>query len=392
MKSNSLKILAIVPCPQCFGLQNLTLAFFGRMPPWVQSHFLNTRWTDGEFDRRLDALGIPHSSTWLGMFSRKLDRVNLGMTVECLVKLPIAWRDFLRIYRSFRPDIVYLANYHEVVLLWPLLLWVRHKVICHMHDPPPEIAFQKVSFFFWRRAVGRFVFISMDVQARTARLGSLRSTDTVIYNGVDVAPLHLPRQRSKRFCNMFGWPEESVIFGITGQLIPTKGHEEFLEAACLAHGSNKKTKFVIGGRVSNDEFTLQLQRLIADREMGDSIGFSGWLPRATEFYEGIDVLVVASRHDEGFGLVLAEAAERGVPAISVFSGGAVEVVVDGKTGMMVKKRDSQSLARAMTLLASDEALRGQMGQRARARVVQEFDLTVQSNRFVKLINQSVRSG
>ena len=392
MKNKSLKILAIVPCPQCFGLQNLTLAFFGLMPPWVQAYFLNTRWTDGEFDRRLDALGIPHSSTWLGMISRKLDRVNLGMTIECLVKLPIAWRDFLRIYRSFRPDVVYLANYHEVIFLWPLLLWVRHKVICHMHDPPPDVTFQKASFFVWRRAVSRFVFISMDVRERMARLGSLRSTDTVIYNGVDVSPLHLPRQRSKRFCNVFGWPEELVIFGITGQLIPTKGHEDFLEAAYLAHGSNKNTKFVIGGRVSDDQFALQLRRLIADRGMSDWIRFSGWLPRAIEFYEGIDILIVASHHDEGFGLVLAEAAERGVPAITVFTGGAVEVVVDGKTGMVVKKRDPQSLARAMTLLAADEALRGQMGQQARARVVQEFDLAVQSDRFVDLIDQSVRSG
>src|SRR5437016_5488733 len=56
--SRTLKVLAIVPCPVCFGLQNLTLDFFGNLPTWVQSHFLNTRWSDGEFARRLDALGI----------------------------------------------------------------------------------------------------------------------------------------------------------------------------------------------------------------------------------------------------------------------------------------------------------------------------------------------
>ena len=158
-------------------------------------------------------------------------------------------------------------------------------------------------------------------------------------------------------------------------------------------GLATNTKFVTGGRVSDDQFALQLRRLIADRGMSDWIRFSGWLPLAIEFYEGIDVLIVASHHDEGFGLVLAEAAERGVPAITiVYLEEAVEVVVDGKTGMVVKKRDPQSLARAMTILAADETLRGQMGQQARARVVQEFDLAVQSDRFVDLINQSVRSG
>lgn len=204
-EGKQLRVLAIVPAPQCFGLQNLTLSFFSRVPFWVQSHFLNTRWTNGEFDRRLDALGIAHSSTWLGMFSRKLDRSNLAMTVECLLKLPIAYRDFLQLYRSFRPDVIYLANYHEVILLAPLLFWFRRKVVCHMHDPPPAIAFQKFSFFIWRRVVGRFLFISRDVRMRTARLGSLRAGDLVVHNGVEIAPLRLPRCRSSRFCEMFGW-------------------------------------------------------------------------------------------------------------------------------------------------------------------------------------------
>lgn len=387
-KSKTLKVLAIVPCPSCFGLQNLTLAFFGQMPFWVQSYFINTRWTDGEFDRRLDALGIPHSSTWLGMFSRKVDRRNLAMTLECILKLPIAWYDILRIYKSFRPDLIYLANYHEAILLWPLLLWIRCKVICHMHDPPPLITFQKLMFLFWRQVISRFLFISKDVRMRMARLGSLRSIDAVIYNGVEVAPLHLPRRRSNRFCEMFGWSERSVIFGITGQLIPSKGQEEFVEAACLAYLSNERTKFVIGGR-GPDQFVRQLQKLVVDRGMSELIGFSDWLPKPIDFYEAIDVLVVASRHEEGFGLVLAEAAERGVPAIATLSGGAVEVLLDNKTGILVKKNDVKSLANAMVRFAGDEALRLQMGRQARGRVKCEFNLGLQADLFTDLLYKTV---
>jgi hypothetical protein len=139
--AKTMRVLAIAPSPCCFGLQNLTLTFFGHVPGWVRPHFLTTRWTDGEFDRRLDALGIPHTSTWIGMFSRKLDWVNLRMTVHCLVKLPIAWLQFLRLYFSFNPNIIYLANHHEILLFWPLLIWIRRRVVCHMHDPPPAILF-----------------------------------------------------------------------------------------------------------------------------------------------------------------------------------------------------------------------------------------------------------
>ena len=379
-----------MPCPRCFGLQNLTLAFFGALPSWIQSHFLNTRWTDGEFDRRLDALSIPHSSTWLGMISRKLDRVNLRMTIECLLKLPVAWWDFVRIYRSFQPDIIYFASHHEVILLWPLLVWIRHKVICHVHDPPPGIVFQKVSFFIWRRAISRFFFVSENVRVRMARLGPLHATDVVVYNGVEVAPLNMPRRRSNRFCTTFDWSEDSVILGMTGQLIPSKGQEEFIKAAYLAYESNKKVRFVIGGSGS-EQFILELKHLISEQGMNDIMKFSGWLPHAIDFYEGLDVIVLASRHEEGFGLVLAEAAERGLPAIATLSGGAVEVIVDGKTGILVSKQDSQSLGHAMMVLAADEALRNRMGERARDRVTKEFNLIVQSNRFANLLKQSVSS-
>jgi glycosyltransferase involved in cell wall biosynthesis len=368
----------------------LTLAFFGALPSWIQSHFLNTRWTDGEFDRRLDALSIPHSSTWLGMISRKLDRVNLRMTIECLLKLPVAWWDFVRIYRSFQPDVIYLASHHQVILLWPLLVWVRHKVICHVHDPPPAIVFQKVSFFIWRRAISRFFFVSKNVRVRMARLGPLHATDVVVYNGIEVAPLHLPRRRNNRFCKMFNWSQDSVILGMTGQLIPSKGHEEFIKAACLAYESNKKIKFVIGGSGS-EQFILELKRLIYERGMSDIIKFSGWLPHAIDFYEGLDIIVLASRHEEGFGLVLAEAAERGLPAIATLSGGTVEVIVDGETGILISKQDYQSLGSAMMVLAADGELRNRMGERARDRVIKEFNLIVQSNRFANLLTGSVSS-
>jgi glycosyltransferase involved in cell wall biosynthesis len=379
-----LRVLAIVPSPQCFGLQNLTLAFFGYVPGWVRPHFLTTRWTDGEFDRRLDALGISRTSTWMGMFSRKLDWVNLRMTLHCLVKLPLAWLRFLRLYFSFHPDIVYLANYHEILLFWPLLLWIRCRIVCHMHDPPPAVPFQRSTFFIWRRAVDRFVFISNNVRQRTAELGRLGSNDAVIHNGIVVQHLTVPRIRTERFSEMFAWPGNSLIFGTTGQLAMDKGQVDFIEAAALACRSHSGMRFVIGGRGPTG-YVEQLKKLIADRGLENHVGLSGWLPYAADFYEGIDVLVLASRHEEGFGLVLAEAGERGLPTISTSSGGAVEVLQDGVTGILVDRRNPQALAQAMVRLGADTALRQRMGQRAREHVTEEFDLKKQAQRFAEFL-------
>jgi len=378
------KILAVVPTGFCFGLQNAELALFSRLRSTMQCHFLITRWTDGEFTRRLDVLAIAHSSTWLGMFSRKLDWANLKMTLECLIRLPVAWWDFIRLYRSFRPHVVYLANHHELILLWPLLIWLRPKVVCHMHDPPPPILFQRYSFFVWRRAVARFLFISESARARLAQLGHLRPADIVIYNGVEVKPLALPRRRDGRFCELFGWSAEAIIFGISGQINPQKGHEDFIAAAAMAHRSNPMMRFVIGGR-GTEQSLAPLGQLIADHGLDEIVGFCGWLPESDLFYEAIDVFVLASRHEEGFGLVVAEASERAIPVIATRSGGAIEILVDGETGMLVAKQNPVMMADAMNRLAASAALRAEIGKRGRDRIKSAFDLTVQAEKFATVV-------
>jgi glycosyltransferase involved in cell wall biosynthesis len=382
-EDGSLKILGIVPSGYCFGLQNLTLDFFARLPPAVTSYFLTTRWTDGEFGRRLDGLRVPYSSTWLGMFSRNLDRRNLKMTVACLLKLPVAWWDFLRLYQFFRPDVIYLANYHEVILLWPLLFWLRQRVVCHMHDPPPAVAFQRVSFFVWRSAVGRFVCVSESVRERLARLGPLSGADAVIHNGVAIRELDLPRRRASHLRERFNWPEGAVIFGITGQVSPAKGHTDFVEAAALAARDNPDLRFVVGGK--SNEFLERLKDKVKDLGLNDSFGFCGWLPSASDFYQAIDVLVMPSRQEEGFGLVVAEAGERGIPVIATRTGVAAEVVIDGETGLLVAKQDPAALGSSMALLGNNSHLRNMMGARGRERVCRMFERDKQVEKFFRFL-------
>lgn len=371
------RILAVVPGAFCFGLQYAELALFAELHQRMPCHFLNSRWTDGEFDRQLDALCIPRASTWLGMFSRKLDWLNVKMTVDCMMRLPLAWRDFLRLHRMFRPDIIYFANVHEIILLLPLLVFMRRKVVCHMHDPPPAIPFQRLSAALWRHGVGRFLFISDSARERTAALVALSPDDAVVHNGVAMSA-DAPPVRTARFREAFDWPDDAVIFGMTGQIAGHKGHDDFIAAAALLRARAPRARFVIGGR-GQAEQEARLATLITARGLEDVVRFSGWLPRARDFYEAIDVLVLPSRHDEGFGLVIAEAGERGVPAIATRSGGAVEIIEDGVTGLLVGKEAPDELAGAMLRLAEDEGGRREMGRRARARIATRFNLATQAD-------------
>jgi glycosyltransferase involved in cell wall biosynthesis len=302
------------------------------------------------------------------------------MTLHCLIKLPIGYWDFVRLYRRFRPDVIYLANHHEMILLWPLLFLLRHKVVCHMHDPPPAIPFQRMSFAIWRMAVHRFLFISDNVRKRTAQLGQNGPCDKLVMNGVRVSEMNLPRVRDARFPNQFGWPQEVIIVGITGQMTATKGHEDFLMAAKIIAGKNSNVRFVIGSRPLEPMFT-RIKELIKEYMLEDRVGFSGWLPTPQDFFSAIDILVMASRHDEGFGLVVAEAMERGAVVVATRSGGAVEIVEDGVSGFLIAKQAPNEMAERLQQLSDHPDMCKRLSVAGRARVEAHFNLGTQARIF-----------
>ena len=72
---------------------------------------------------------------------------------------------------------------------------------------------------------------------------------------------------------------------------------------------------------------------------------------------------------EPWGLVVNEAMAAGLPVIASERVGCVDdLVVDGKTGVVIGADSPSSLAKAMTRLADDAPLRQAMGVAARQRI------------------------
>jgi len=73
-----------------------------------------------------------------------------------------------------------------------------------------------------------------------------------------------------------------------------------------------------------------------------------------------DILVLASLW-EGLPGVIAEAMASGLPVVATNVGGIPELVVDGKTGLLVPPGDATSLADALSRLIDDPDLRYRLG-------------------------------
>ena len=101
----------------------------------------------------------------------------------------------------------------------------------------------------------------------------------------------------------------------------------------------------------------ELEAAAAAWEVRDRVVFHGAVPRPQDALDRIDVLWMPSTV-EGFGLVLIEAMASGVPVVAVARGAVLDVVADGKNGLLVT--DTGQIARSLSRLRDDAALRSRL--------------------------------
>ncbi|MBW4890091.1 glycosyltransferase family 4 protein [Mucilaginibacter sp. HMF5004] len=391
MANQKLKIFAIVPSGFCFGLQHVTIDFFKHFNK-TESLFLVSGWNDGEFIKLLNSNGLKYTISWLGMFSRSLAWYQIKMSLSALIKMPRLYYDFFKVLKNFKPDVLFFANHHELILLYPALKLTKVPVVCHMHDPAPVIPFQKKTFAHYNSVVNHFIAISDNVRERTIELGCPPEKITTVHNGIELPP-EKRVARNNSFIEQFNWQHDVFIVGITGQMTHTKGHQDLLSAFKIAYSKNPKLRLVIGGRFIEPLYS-ELQACIKEWQMENVIVFTGWLPSVNTFFNGIDLFVLASRHDEGYGLVVAEAMATNLPVIITHSGGAVEIVEDGINGYIVPKSDVQMMAEKISYLSANPELASQMGDKGRQHIEQNFAMKHQAglleNLVIKISTDAIR--
>jgi glycosyltransferase involved in cell wall biosynthesis len=141
-----------------------------------------------------------------------------------------------------------------------------------------------------------------------------------------------------------------------GRLDERKGVDTAVEA--LAHVDH--ARLTIDGP-GEPVYREHLERLARELGVGDRIEFAD-SPRADvpEAYAAADVVVFPVRWDEPWGLVPLEAMAVGRPVVATGRGGSGEYLADRRNCLLFEPSDAAGLAGAVTELAADYELRGQL--------------------------------
>jgi len=180
----------------------------------------------------------------------------------------------------------------------------------------------------------------------------------VIYSGVELNKYkELPFNENQNFKKELGIPENSLLVGTVGRLVPVKGPEFLIKAAKHIISKYPDTFFIFTG---DGHLRQDLEKQALELGIENNIIFLGWRDDAAKILSVYDVFVLPSLN-EGMGRVLVEAMALGKPIVASDIGGIPDLVTHGENGFLVPPKNPKELAKYIQILIEDKEKRDKMG-------------------------------
>lgn len=188
----------------------------------------------------------------------------------------------------------------------------------------------------------------------------------VIYNGIDREKLKTDSETP------FEKPFAFTI-GAAGALIPRKGFDYLIRSFArfsTGDGGLADTGLVIAGTGPERE---SLEQLAVDLGVAGRVRFTGHLANPYPMMRACDLFVSAST-SEGLANVLLESMALHCAPISTLSGGADELIDDGRNGFLVRYGDEKRLAEIFGELYKNPAKVASVAASAHETILQRFSI------------------
>jgi glycosyltransferase involved in cell wall biosynthesis len=220
------------------------------------------------------------------------------------------------------------------------------------------------------RFASRLIAVSDAVRNHLVGQGMPAERIDVVYNGIDVDHF-APTSDAATARAALGLSPSVPIIGVVAHLTKKKGHDWFLQSAARLERQRPQVNYLfLGDGPERDALRRQVEEL----QLGERVVFAGFQQDVRPWLAAMDVVVLPATAKEGFGRVLVEAGAMEKPVVTSQMGGVVEVVADGKSGLVVPTGSVDGLADALARLIANPALRARMGQMGRRRAVELFSV------------------
>lgn len=206
----------------------------------------------------------------------------------------------------------------------------------------------------------------------------------VIPNGFDLTHFRPDPPARLSVRQELGLPQETLLIGLVGRFHKNKDHRTCIQAAARLHVAFPDVHFLFCG----DNISWENQELVewikaaGIQHRCSLLGRRGDIPRLDAALD----IASSSSSSEGFPNVIGEAMACGIPCVVTEVGDSPFIV--GETGSVVPPKEPQALAEAWRrLIELGPAGRAKLGEAARRRVEEQFNLLTIATRYQRLYEE-----
>jgi len=176
-----------------------------------------------------------------------------------------------------------------------------------------------------------------------------------------------------------------------GRLCPAKGQHLLIQAARILADRNVDFKVVLVGDGPDAD---SLKALAAKLDVEGYVNFVGSVnhDEVQDYYNQCDIFCLPS-FAEGIPIVLMEAMAKEIPCVTSRIVGIPELIDDQVDGLLTPASNIDALADALEALLKNDNLRRELGERARAKVIDKYHLeknmTFYGEKFKEYVAESL---
>jgi glycosyltransferase involved in cell wall biosynthesis len=279
---------------------------------------------------------------------------------------PCAFWAIAKLCKEYRIDIIHAHLQKSIISSLVASLLCNSKIAIHEHGA----IFRGGTGFIYRLLLRLLrskaaVVIANSQATKVALKQTARFPEEsvkIINNFIDVARFDKSVYDREQTQQRLGIDKDKIAVGFVGRLDYCKGVDLMLDAAAQLHKEYDKYHFVV---VGDGREKKRLLRQSCQSGLEEKVTFTGICENPAELMRAFDIGLIPSRR-EAFGITAVEFMRMGVPVIASPVGGLVELVQDGKTGIVLDRLKTDRIAEAIKRLGENEQLRDELAANAQA--------------------------
>ena len=180
-------------------------------------------------------------------------------------------------------------------------------------------------------------------------------------------------------------PTKRPYIGFVGRLSSEKGIIEFLKSIPIILNARPDLKFII---VGDGPLRNYVESFIKRNNLSSKILLLGFVPheKLPHIYRKLKLLVLPS-YSEGVPNVLLEAMACGTPVLASPVGGIPSIIINGKTGIILKSRKPSDIAKTIINMIINHTLLKSVSIECYKYILNHFSLESARKRYDKILRK-----